>query len=163
MKKIIITVAALIFSCGVKAQTVTPTSTIIPGGGTSKTLAAPTDRTAVAPPENVKTQFNTDYPGNNNVSWKPEGNNFVVTYTDPKSGMSNLIVYDRDGKVIRKESEVDKEVFPSGITEFYNKEYPKEKFKVWQTEKNSKTYYYIDHKGKTLWFDQAGKSITSPE
>jgi hypothetical protein len=163
MKKMTMTIAALIIYSGMKAQTVTPTSTITPGGGTDKTLAAPTDRTAVAPPENVKTQFNTDYPGNNNVSWRPEGKNFIVSYTDPKTGMSNMIVYDRDGKVVRKEMEVDKEIFPSGITDYYTKEYPKEKFKVWQTEKNSKTYYYIDRKGKTLWFDQSGKNISSPQ
>jgi hypothetical protein len=164
MKKFVITVAVLLFAGSVKSQTVTPASTITPGGGRDKTLAAPTDRTSVAPPEHITTQFNTDYPGKNEVSWRPEGKNFVVTYKDPKTGMSNMLVYDADGKIIRKESEVDKEIYPSGINDYYTKEYPKESYKVWQTEKqNGKTYYYINRKGKTIWFDQTGKNIANPD
>lgn len=161
MKRMIITVAVV--CCGMlRAQTVTPHSTITPGGGKDKTLAAPTDRTAVAPPEGVKTRFNTDYPGSTNLSWRPEGKNFVASYTDPKTGMSNIIVYDREGKIIRKESEVDKEIYPSGIAEYYSKQYPNEMYKVWQMEKDNKTYYYIERKGKTTWFDQTGKITSAP-
>ncbi|MCW3076753.1 MAG: hypothetical protein JWO32_1362 [Bacteroidetes bacterium] len=163
MKKIILCAGALIFSVAIKAQTPTPTKTIAPTTDRDKTLATPTDRTSVAPPEIVLGKFNTDNPGKNNVIWKAEGNNYWVTYTDPKTNMVNVIVYDKDGKVIRKESEVDKLVYPSGISEYYTKQYPKEKYKVWQTDNDEgKTHYFINRKGKMFWFDQSGKSIPDP-
>lgn len=166
MKKIVLCVASFIL-CGMiqaQSQTVTPTSTIIPGGGKDKTKAAPTDRTSVAPPENVTTAFNTEYPGNTNVSWKVKGNNFWVTYTDPKTNLGHVIIYNKEGKIVRRENEVDKLTYPSEISDYYTKQYPKEKFQVWQTERTAgQTYYFITRKGKVLWFDQTGKSVYEPE
>ncbi|MBA3665719.1 MAG: hypothetical protein H0W61_16170 [Bacteroidetes bacterium] len=163
MKQIIYCAGLILITGLLNAQSVTPTSTITPGGGIDKTLAAPTDRTSVAPPEHITTRFNNEYPGKNSVSWKVEGNNYWVTYTDPKTNMVNVIVYDKEGKIIRKESEADKNTYPSDIGDFYSKQYPKEKYKVWQTEKEpGKTYYFITRKGKLIWFDQTGKNISDP-
>ncbi|MGZ3900579.1 MAG: hypothetical protein ACXVNM_12275 [Bacteroidia bacterium] len=165
MKKIIICISALLISGTFNSQTITPSSaTVIPGGGTDKTLAAPTDRTTVTPPEHITARFNKEYPGSNNVIWKVEGSDYWVTYHDPKTNMANVIVYDKEGKIVRKENEVDKDTYPSDIKDYYNKNYPKEKFTVWQTEREQgKTYYFIPRKGKFIWFDQSGKNVNEPK
>lgn len=135
------------------------TSTVTPGGD-NKPQAAPTDRTSVAPPENIRTKFESDFPGKTEVRWKVEKNNFKVMYTDPETKLGHVIVYDKDGKVMRKENEVDKLTYPSSINDYYSKKYPKESFEVWQTEiVPGETRYFIKRKNKTLWFDQSGKLI----
>jgi hypothetical protein len=151
----------LLFGTSLNSQTLTPgNSTIVPGGGTDKTKAAPTDRTSVAPPEDVKTQFEADNPSTSEVKWKVEGNKYWVSYTDPKTKMGHIIVYDKDGKVIHRESETDNLTYPSAISDYYKQKYPDEKFRVWKTEREpGKTYYYITRKGKNIWFDQEGKIV----
>jgi hypothetical protein len=141
-----------------KSQTITPgNSTIVPGGGFDK---LPSDKTTVAPPEKVKLNFETEHPSRATVKWKVQGDKYWVSYTDPKTNMDHIIVYDQDGKVIHKESETDHLVYPSAISDYYKQKFPGEKFRVWQTEKdNGKTLYYIMRKGKNIWFDQEGKPL----
>jgi hypothetical protein len=132
------------------------TATIVPGGGMPP--AARTDRTVATPPENIRQRFETTYPGSVSVAWKIEGDNFKVNYTDPKTKLEHVIVYDKDGNVVRREDETDNLTYPSDIAEFYTKKYPKETFRVWQTELEPGVIsYFIVRKGKTLWFDQTGK------
>jgi hypothetical protein len=165
MKKILFCAAAICVNAITHGQTtITPTSTITPGGGKQKVQATPTNRNSVTPPESVTTAFNNENAGNSNVSWKVEGDNYWVSYTDPKSNLGHIIVYDKDGKVVRKENEVDNLTYPSAISDYYSKQYPKESYKVWQTERSpGHTYYFISRKGKVLWFDQTGKNVYEPE
>jgi len=126
------------------------------------TLAAPTDRTSVnPPPEHIKTKFITDYPGTSSVSWKMKGKHYVVTYTDPKTLLGHIIAYNKDGKIIQKEDEVNNLNFPKAIYENYTKRYPGENyFKVWKIEnKPDEKYYYIFRDGKVLWFDKNGNYV----
>lgn len=163
MKKIILCASLLCSNRMVNGQTITPTSTIIPGGGPQTVSKTPGDRPSNTPPENVINAFNADYPGNANVSWKADGSNYLVSYTDPKSNLNHIIVYDKEGKIVKRENEVDKLIYPSTISDYYIKQYPKETFKVWQTERTQGTYYYISRKGKVIWFDQKGSNIAEPE
>lgn len=163
MKKIIFCAGPFFFCLIIQAQTPSLTKTLSPSKEKNKTVATPTEKTSVEPPEIVLEKFNTGNPGKNNVIWKTEGNNYWVTYNDPKTGMVNVIVYDKEGKVIRKESEVDNLVYPSGISDYYIKQYPKEKYKVGQADTDGgQTHYFINRKGKMIWFDQSGKSIPDP-
>lgn len=161
MNRLVLCASCFIVSIQLNAQTITPTATIIPGGGKmNSTASKPSKKTKASPPEKVITKFNEDFPGNSNVNWKAEGENYQVTYTDPKTNMDNRIVYDREGNIIRKENEVDKLTYPSDIADYYSKKHPKEKYKVFQTEREEgKTSYYINRKGKIEWFDQSGKRL----
>lgn len=160
MKRLILCASCFIVSIQLNAQTITPTATIIPGGGKGASTSTTTKKKKTAIPETVINKFNEDYPGNSNINWKAEDNNYVVTYTDSKTNMDNRIVYDKEGKIIRKENEVDKLTYPSDIEDYYSKKYPKEKYKVFHSEgEEGKTSYYIKRKGKIEWFDQAGKRL----
>jgi hypothetical protein len=134
------------------------TSTIVPGGGMPP--AAPTDRTGTVPPENIQQSFEATFPKSTSVAWKVEGNNFRVNFTDPETKLEHVIVYDKEGNVIRREDETDKLTYPSRIAEYYSGKYPKESFRVWQTEREpGMINYFIIRKGKIIWFDQTGAFI----
>ncbi|MBI2722080.1 MAG: hypothetical protein HYX39_07890 [Bacteroidetes bacterium] len=105
MKRLIVCASCLIVSIQLSAQTITPTATIIPGGGKGASIST-NKKKKTAIPETIINKFNEDFPGNSNINWKAEDNNYVVTYTDSKTNMDNIIVYDKEGKVIRKENEV---------------------------------------------------------
>ncbi len=107
MKKYILCVSCFIVSIHFNAQTISPTATIIPGGGKGASSGTPKKKKSTIP-ETVINKFNENFPGNSNVNWTKEGKNYVVTYTDSKTHMENMIVYDKEGKIIRKESEMDK-------------------------------------------------------
>jgi hypothetical protein len=124
-------------------------------------LAAPTDRTSVAPPVAVTNKFSAEHPGNKSVKWKIKGKYYVVGYADPKTELGHIIVYDKTGKIIQKENEVNNLLYPSAIYQYYTKQFPGEKaFKVWQTETEAgQNYFYIFRGKKTLWFDKEGNYL----
>lgn len=160
MKKGFLFSLAIVCHLTVNSQNSTSggTSTIVPGGGMPQ--ATRTDRTAVAPPEEITRKFEATYPKSTSVSWKIDGENFKVNYTDPDTKLEHLIVYDKEGNVVRREDETDKLTYPSDISDYYKQKFPKETFRVWQTEREpGKISYFIIRKGKYLWFDQTGKLI----
>ncbi len=107
-------------------------------------------------PENIRTTFNNSYP-NTNATWSFEGKNYVATYKDTESNMGRVVVYDKDGNIVRTESEMD-QGYPEGIGNYYNEKYPNEKkFTVWQSDEGNKRSYYTKRKGKKMRFDQEGK------
>lgn len=111
-------------------------------------------------PTAVVTKFTTDYPGVTAV-WKADGENFKASFNDPISKLGRMIVYDKDGKVIRKESEVDESVYPKQIGEFYNKNYPGEKYQVWSSEdsESGQMLYYSGRNMEIMWFDKDGTKV----
>jgi hypothetical protein len=136
------------------------TNTIIPGGGYPENTTG-RDKTLVNDtPENVVMRFNEDYPGNTNVTWKQEGRNYRVTYTDRQTYLNRMVIYDQEGNVVSTETQLDDINSPSGVNEYCSKYYPNEKFKLWQLEGSSgKRSYYILHDGEIIYFDQEGNYI----
>ena len=58
-------------------------------------------------PALVQEKFTKEYPAIT-PAWTVDGKNYKAFYTDPKTNMSQLIVYDKDGNVLRRENELDK-------------------------------------------------------
>jgi hypothetical protein len=163
IKKINFFIAALCVNMVTQAQT--PTLSITPDTikpvATFDTLAARTDRTSVDPPIPVKTRFLTEYPATTAVFWKVKSKYYIVTYTDPKTKLGHIIAYDKNGKTMQQEDEVNNLNYPPAIYAYYAKKFPGEKyFKVWQTKsKAGQIYYYIFGEGKALWFDKDGNYV----
>lgn len=108
----------------------------------------------------VKTNFDKEHPGTSAI-WKADGENFKVSYNDPESKLGRIIIYDKEGKVVRIENEVDHMKYPNAIGEFYNKNYPGEKYQVWRAEDkaNGETNYYSGRNMEIIWFDKDGNKL----
>lgn len=166
MKKIILLITVLYANASqsqTPSVTTVPSHSVIPPAVTFDTLAAPTDRTSVAPPpEHIKTSFTKDYPGKKIVTWKLKGKHYVVSYTDPKTNLGHIIVYNKEGKIIQKENEVDDKTYPKVINNYLSKNYAGQKIKIWQTASRAgENYYYFFSKDKTIWFDKNGDNVTT--
>ncbi len=169
MKLLIIYVSSFCGSLVAIAQTNTPT--IAPTQQTNgvvkfDTLAAPTDRTSVAPmPEKVTAVFNRDHPGFKAVTWKVKNNFYLVAYVDPKTKLKHLIAYDKNGNVIQKENEMTNVMYPAKIYQYYTKTYPGENLlKVWQVQpKPDLNYYFVKRGKKLLWFDGLGEFLSAKQ
>lgn len=91
MKKILILFAFICMANFVNAQVKKPVTT---------------KDTAIVPVL-VQEKFTKAYPAIT-PAWSVDGKNYKAFYTDPKTNMSQLIVYDKDGNVLRRENELDK-------------------------------------------------------
>src|SRR5215213_6209966 len=58
-------------------------------------------------PTLVTEKFNHEFPGVSG-NWSMDGDNYKVEFVDPVSHLGHVIIYDRNGEVIRRESELDK-------------------------------------------------------
>ena len=107
-------------------------------------------------PSLIVEKFNREYPGVSG-SWTTDGENFKVEFTDPQSHLGHIIVYDRNGDVIRRESELDGPKNPNAINEYYKKNFPGEDIKTWSVEeKNGDRSYYAKRKEELLRFNKDG-------
>lgn len=111
-------------------------------------------------PDNVSSKFSTQYP-TATPTWKLDGNNYSAWYTDPQTKMQSMVVYDKDGNLVRRENELDAMNYPSTINDYYTKTYPTEKdYKVWSSEDaTGNRTYYTKRKGQMIWFDKDGNYV----
>lgn len=144
MKNLILILSLVLGSLAVKAQEKTENANLNPS----------------QVPVAVKTIFDTEHPGISAI-WKADGENLKVSYNDPESKLGRIIVYDKEGKVVRVENEVDNMKYPNAIGEFYNKNYPGEKYQVWSAEDKTdgETNYYSGRNMETIWFDKDGNKL----
>jgi hypothetical protein len=110
-------------------------------------------------PAEIRDKFNNERPGVPAV-WRKDGDNYMVNFTDPDSNRGQIIVYDKNGAVLRRESELDNTAYPQSISEYYFRHYPGEKFRTWASEDQQgvKTFF-IDRKSEIIRFDKDGKMI----
>jgi hypothetical protein len=158
MKKTIVTCSFCLHLFLLSAQNSTGGSTVVPGGGSDAIKATPTERVNIVPPAAAKEHFEKHHAGSSNVIWREVNGEYHVTYTDPKTKLGHVIVYNSEGKLIRHENELETTTYPETVKKFFIKEYPGEKYSIWesQDEKGSKTYY-IPREKEFLWFDENGK------
>lgn len=111
------------------------------------------------PPPAIVDKFTNEHPGIT-PAWHMDGKNFTAEYVDPNTFKGVSIVYDKDGNVIRRESEMENSSYPASINDYYIKKYPGEKFKTWRSldDKGAQTYF-IKRSSGTVWFDKDGNYI----
>lgn len=113
-------------------------------------------------PNNVSQQFTKDYP-NSNADWVVDGdNNYMAEFKKPTTKGATIVVYDRDGRLVRTESELAENSYPKEIDNYYSKQFPNTKYKVWSSkDARGTTTYYIKQNGDVHWFDKDGKYTSS--
>ncbi len=113
-------------------------------------------------PNSVNQQFNTDYP-NVSADWTVDGeNNYIAEFKNSTTKTPSIVVYDKQGKRIRTESEMAAKTYPTAIDDYYGIQHPNQMYKVWSSkDARGNTTYYIKHKGDVHWFDKDGKFTTS--
>ena len=87
----------------------------------------------IEPPVIVKETFTKQHP-EITPNWSNDDKNYKATFEDPKTAKQVIIVYDKKGEVIRKESELDNMNYPKSIHEYYTKNYPEEKYTTWSVQ-----------------------------
>lgn len=126
------------------------------------TLSADTMRSTSVPgvPDKLMEKFSIAYPGASDVKWsKEESEGYRVIFRDP-SNTQQLIIYDQNWKVRRKETELDSKQVPDTITNYYKQNYPQEKgYRVWLNEDASGRTYYANGMEFGIFFDMKGNVI----
>ncbi len=107
----------------------------------------------------VAVQNFTSQNPNATPAWRMDGQNYRASYVDPQSKLGRIVVYDKNGNVVRTENEVDNAHYPSSIGDYYSEKYPGETYQVWLTDEQdgAKALYYTNRNAETIWFDKNGK------
>jgi hypothetical protein len=111
-------------------------------------------------PDKLIEKFRKEYPEAIEMTWSKEGNDvYKVVFKDPPN-TQQLIEYDKDWKVIRKETELEMKQVPDSILQYYKQHYPGEtRYKVWLREDINGKTYYSNGTEFGLFFDLNGKVI----
>lgn len=113
------------------------------------------------PPQVVIDNFTKEYP-DITPGWRVDGENFIADFVDPNTLKGVRIVYDKDGRVIRRENELENASYPQSINDYFIKKYPGEKYRTWTSQDNAGVKrYFIMRQDETIYFDQEGKPVTA--
>lgn len=112
-------------------------------------------------PAVVVENFTKQFP-NVTPAWHKDGAHYRVSYIDPQSKLGRVLVYDKEGSVVRTENEVDKAGLPTPIGDYYSDNYPGETYQVWSTDDKTggRTLYFSNRNEETIYFDQNGKVMS---
>jgi hypothetical protein len=107
-------------------------------------------------PPVVLERFTREYPGISGT-WAKDGDNYRVEFVDPQSHLGHIIVYDRNGDVIRRESELEGPGQPNALNQYFQRNFPGEQLKTWAVkEKDGTVSYYTQRNNEVLRFDDKG-------
>ena len=110
----------------------------------------------VVPPASICKRFLNNFP-NTNPTWDMEGDNYIAQYKDDITKRNRLVFINKNGNIVRSDSEMDGLSYPPAIVNFYHDTHPNEIFNVWISEDNNgnRTYYSVLDTC-VLWFDGKG-------
>lgn len=110
-------------------------------------------------PQPVRTAFSGAYPDADVAGWRFVDNRYKVMFKD--RNMQQVAVYDKNGNLLRRETELDAADVPGAIAQYYKKNYPNEAtYHVWLVEEGKgKKSYTAPLNDKMLYFDADGQYI----
>ncbi|MES2559372.1 MAG: PepSY-like domain-containing protein [Bacteroidota bacterium] len=116
--------------------------------------------TTTGVPDKLMEKFRKEYPSAIEARWSKEPNDeYKVIFKDPPNTLQ-LIIYDKNWKVIRKETELDSKQIPDTIINYYKQNYPQETgYRVWLNEDASGRTYYSNGTEFGIFFDLNGRVI----
>ena len=93
------------------------------------------------------------------TEWRKVGNDFEAAFED--NGTRTYVVYDNNGKLVRKEVTIKSETLPSGSIEYIKTTYGNNEVKQVRkiTDASGKVIYRATVKESRLYFDDNGKFI----
>lgn len=108
------------------------------------------------PPPAIVEKFNSEYP-EITPAWHVEKSYYVADFSDTTTLRGISIVYDKNGKIVRRESELENSTYPAKINTYFVKNYPGEKFRTWKCVDDRGTQSFcIKRPDGPLWFDNQG-------
>jgi hypothetical protein len=111
-------------------------------------------------PAPVLEKFTREFPSAQ-ADWSLDGENYKAAFTNPDTRLKQIVIYDRKGNVVRRESELDKMSTPGALNEYYQKTYPDEEFSAWESrDATGVATYYVNRKSEIVRFDHTGKPVT---
>ena len=110
-------------------------------------------------PASIQEKFKKEYP-DVTPTWRKDEKYYVADFTDTNSFKGTTIAYDKNGNVVRRESEMENSTYPAAINNYFVKNYPGEKFKTWKSlDETGEQKYCIKREYQVLWFDKEGNYI----
>jgi len=108
-------------------------------------------------PVSVTKQFKKDYP-TFNPSWSKESYNYRADYINPANNTKGMVVYDKLGKTLKSETELEANSYPGSIGDYHTSNLPNSKYRVYTTkDTNGVASYYTTTEGETIYFDNEGR------
>src|SRR5690606_28507205 len=95
--------------------------------------------------------------------WGIEGKFYSVKFADPQTGLARALIYDRDGNVIRCESEVSLSDCPLTLQQYYLRNFANERLRIWCFTEDGDKRYYLRRGSKKVWFDGEGNQMNCKE
>lgn len=110
-------------------------------------------------PDSVRHKFETDYPDMKNPQWSPEGSGYKVTYKD-KQDVEHSVFYEPKERAYTHRYEMDVNNAPPSILDYFKKNSPDEKYKIWvEEDKSGKRTYYVPGSIGKYYFNSNGEFI----
>jgi hypothetical protein len=88
--------------------------------------------------------------------WGVAKEGYTARFKSPSSGLTNVVIYDTHGKILRYEQEVDNNCCPAPIVEFLTKRFNSTDIPVWSCQEDSEVSYYVKKGMRIYWFDKQG-------
>ena len=112
-------------------------------------------------PKVIHEKFSGEHPGIKPI-WYKDGESYVVSFSDANTKLNHSIIYDKNGRIISRESELDYKEYPVSINQYYSRRFPEEKYRIIQSEaSNGEKYYYSKRKNEIIKFDTTGSYIST--
>ena len=96
------------------------------------------------PPKEIMEKFKKEFPEVNPI-WRTEEKYYVADFSDTSTFKEMTIVYDKNGKVVRRESEMENSTYPGSINSFYVKNYPGERVDGLAKQANIRQRHDVPH------------------
>jgi hypothetical protein len=115
-------------------------------------------------PGTIQKKFQQSYPSAAAVEWQAMTDHYKVMFTDKKN-LHHTIVYDKEGKILTREEEMDDQSVMTSIREYFIKNFPDKKdSRVWKVEdETGKISYYSPVEDAVIFFDENGKFVRRDE
>jgi hypothetical protein len=113
-------------------------------------------------PDKVRSTFNKTHPDALVSGWYKENDNYKVVFREPAT-QQQILVYNKNGNVVRMETQLQTNEFPPAIVQYYERHYPdKTRYEIWGSKSPDGTYvFYSPVDDNTLYFDKNGNFIKS--
>jgi hypothetical protein len=108
-------------------------------------------------PQNIRSTFDTSYPGLSDVRW--ESNNDVYRSSFTHNGRSTSVLYDQNGNVRETRTAADFTSFPSAVQNSLN---GKTINSAYEIRVGNSTYYSTQIDGQDVYYDEQGKALEIP-
>jgi hypothetical protein len=101
--------------------------------------------------------FQKEYPDAVNASWSVEKNAFKVFFVTGDQHR-HINYYDSEGKVIRKENEIQSVDIPTSVRLYFQDNFPDVRnYSVWAVEdREGNIKYYSSYDNQVIFFDKTG-------